>query len=246
MLRATLVVCGLESGSLRANVSGVAGAFGALGLVFGVLARIAVTRLTAGTRVTAETRPGIRSCFADRCLGSELSTMAAFIAVGVWSGILPGAPDAMVIGYLTLAWASIVLTHVDLRTNRLPNEIVYPTVLVLASCVLLTAIDSQDWRRALIACATACVLAACYATLWLLGGLGFGDVKLSFALGLALGWSGWFAALIGTLAAFVLSGAFALITVTKRTARAGARIPFGPWMLLGAWVGLFATSPITV
>lgn len=239
------MVCSLESGSLRANVSGVAGAFGALGLVFGVLARIAVTRLTAETLTTAETRPGIRSYFADRSLGIELSTMAAFIAVVVWSVLLPGAPDAMVVGYLTLAWASVVLTHVDLRTNRLPNEIVYPTVLVLASSVLLTAIDAQGWSRALVACATACVLAACYAALWLIGGLGFGDVKLSFALGLALGWSGWSAAVIGTLAAFVLGGGFALVTIAKRTARAGARIPFGPWMLLGAWIGLFVTTPAT-
>lgn len=239
------MVCSFESGSLGANVSGVAGAFGALGLMFGVLARIAVTRLTAETLTTAGTRPSMRSCLADRCLGIELSTMATFMAVGVWSGFLPGAPDTMVVGYLALAWASVVLTHVDLRTNRLPNRIVYPTVLVLASSMFFAAIHSQDRSRALVACATACVLAACYAALWLLGGLGLGDVKLSFALGLTLGWSGWFAALIGTLAAFALSGGFALITLTKRTTRVGARIPFGPWMLLGAWVGLFATTPVT-
>jgi leader peptidase (prepilin peptidase)/N-methyltransferase len=72
------------------------------------------------------------------------------------------------------------------------------------------------------------------------GGMGFGDVKLAGVLGLFLGWLGWGPLIVGSFAAFLLGGAFAVVLlVSRRVSRKGG-IPFGPWMLLGAWVGIVA------
>jgi leader peptidase (prepilin peptidase)/N-methyltransferase len=71
------------------------------------------------------------------------------------------------------------------------------------------------------------------------GGMGFGDVKLAGVLGLFLGFLGWGELAVGAFAAFVLGGVFGVVLLIARRAGRKSRIPFGPWMLLGAWVGVF-------
>ena len=76
------------------------------------------------------------------------------------------------------------------------------------------------------------------------GGMGFGDVKLAGVLGLYLAWLGWGEFAVGAFAAFLLGGLFAVVLlVTRRVERTGG-IPFGPWMLAGAWVGVFAGGTV--
>jgi leader peptidase (prepilin peptidase)/N-methyltransferase len=69
--------------------------------------------------------------------------------------------------------------------------------------------------------------------------MGFGDVKLAGVLGLYLGWLGWGWLAIGAFAAFFLGGVFSIALLISRKARRESGIPFGPWMLAGAGVGVF-------
>jgi leader peptidase (prepilin peptidase) / N-methyltransferase len=71
------------------------------------------------------------------------------------------------------------------------------------------------------------------------GGMGFGDVKLAGVLGLYLAWVGWGALAVGAFAAFLLGGLFSIGLIIARKAGRKSGIPFGPWMLAGAWVGIF-------
>jgi leader peptidase (prepilin peptidase) / N-methyltransferase len=71
------------------------------------------------------------------------------------------------------------------------------------------------------------------------GGMGFGDVKLAGVLGLYLGFLGWGPLVVGAFAAFLLGGIFAIALVVAGKATRKNGIPFGPWMLAGAWVGVF-------
>jgi leader peptidase (prepilin peptidase)/N-methyltransferase len=48
------------------------------------------------------------------------------------------------------------------------------------------------------------------------------------------------------LAAFLLGGLFSIGLMTLRKANRKSGIPFGPWMLGGAWVGVFFGSPIAL
>ena len=89
------------------------------------------------------------------------------------------------------------------------------------------------------AAAAAGVIAFGYLVLALIApaNLGLGDVKLSGLIGAFLGWLGWSHAFVGTLAAFVLGGVFALFLVVAKRAHRHTAFAFGPWMVIGAAVG---------
>ncbi len=88
-----------------------------------------------------------------------------------------------------------------------------------------------------------------FALYWLLaigypGGMGFGDVKLAGVLGMLLGWVGWAALIVGGFSAFVLGGVVGVLLMLGRRATRKSRIPFGPFMIAGAWIGVFAGDAI--
>jgi len=155
--------------------------------------------------------------------------------------VLVGTTLALV-AYLYLAAVSVALALIDLDTHTLPDRIVLPSYVVGIVLLFGAAIANGDFGPL----ATAGIgLAALWQLYFLLamvypGGMGFGDVKLAGVLGLYLGWLGWGPLAVGAFSAFLLGGVYAIVlVVTKRVSRKGG-IPFGPWMLAGAWVGIFA------
>ena len=69
-------------------------------------------------------------------------------------------------------------------------------------------------------------------------GMGFGDVKLALGLGAVLGWYGWGSVVLGTFAGFLFGGLYGLALVVARRAGRRTSIPFGPFLIAGAFVGL--------
>jgi len=121
----------------------------------------------------------------------------------------------------------------------LPDVIVGPLYPILFATLTWAAATTGDWSRLGRAAASAGVLVLCYFVLAMIApaNLGLGDVKLSGLLGGFLGWLGWSHALLGTLAAFVLSGLFALLLVVTVRAHRRTAFAFGPWMVAGAALG---------
>jgi len=70
------------------------------------------------------------------------------------------------------------------------------------------------------------------------GGMGFGDVKLALGAGAVLGWYGWPAVMLGTLAGFVFGALYGGALVVARKAGRRTAIPFGPFLISGAFTGL--------
>ena len=142
-----------------------------------------------------------------------------------------------VVAFVTFAVIGAILAIIDIRTHRLPNRLV-ATVGVTAAALTGSRMDALI--RALLA---ALVLFVAYLVLRMLsaGGVGGGDVKLAAVIGLHLGWLGWGSVLVGTLAGFVLGGVFAAGMLLVRRADRRSAIPFGPWMLAGAWVAIVLT-----
>jgi leader peptidase (prepilin peptidase)/N-methyltransferase len=182
----------------------------------------------------------------------ELATAAAFVAVAWWALYAVADPGytssvvPVVIAYLYLAAISVALTLIDLDVHRLPNAIVLPAYPVLLGLFTLACVLGADWTALLQAVAGGIVLYAFYLVLRLVrpAGMGGGDVKLAGVLGIALGWLGWGALVVGAFAAFLLGGVFGLaLLATKRAGRKTA-IPFGPWMIAGAWIGIFAGDAV--
>lgn len=148
----------------------------------------------------------------------------------------------VILAFLYFAAISIVLTLIDLDTHRLPNSIVLPGYGVASVLLTIAAWLLGDWASLLRAAIGMIVLYALYFLLRLArpGGMGGGDVKLAGLVGIYLGWLGWGALAVGAFTAFLYGGVFGIALLLLRRAGRKTAIPFGPWMLLGAWTGVFA------
>ena len=116
-----------------------------------------------------------------------------------------------------------------------------PSYAVVVALVLLAAAVERDLDDLVRAALGWLVAGLLYGVLWFVHprGLGYGDVRLSGLLGLALGQLGWPELLVGVYAGFLLGGVVGgLLTLAKVVRRTG--YPFGPFMLLGAVVGVVA------
>ncbi|MCL3862846.1 prepilin peptidase [Actinotalea sp. K2] len=169
----------------------------------------------------------------------ELVTGVAFVVVAVRFGL--GTDNGWAVpAYLYLAAIGVALTLIDLDTRRLPNAIVLPSYLVGPVLLAVASWGIQDWGALMRAVAAGAVLYVFYFVLMVVYpvGMGFGDVKLAGVLGLYLGWIGWGAFVVGAFAAFLLGGAFAVGLLASGRAGRKSGIPFGPWMVGGAAVGV--------
>lgn len=175
----------------------------------------------------------------------EAGTGAAFALV-VGAAYLGMYPFAVLPAILYWAAVGIALTLIDLDHHRLPNAIVLPSYLVTAALLVLASVLTGEYERLLSAAIGG---AALYVLYWLLavgyrGGMGFGDVKLAGVLGMLLGWLGWAALVVGAFSAFLLGGVVGVALMIGRRATRKSRIPFGPFMMAGAVVGVFVGRPI--
>ncbi|MGO4783455.1 prepilin peptidase [Cryobacterium sp. W22_MBD10_FK3] len=156
------------------------------------------------------------------------------------------ATAAVLLAYLYLAAISVALTVIDIETHTLPNSIVVPAYPV--SVVLLTAAGflGGEPGRVLGALVGGIAMFGMYLLLALAsrGGMGLGDVKLAGVLGLYLGWLGWGPLAVGAFGAFLLGGLFSVMLIITRRANRKSGIPFGPWMLAGAWLGILGGRDI--
>lgn len=144
-----------------------------------------------------------------------------------------------------LAAVAVALSLIDLDVHRLPDAIVLPSYVVALALLALASWNPggpSDWPALGRAAIGALALFAVYFVMLLVypAGMGFGDVKLAGLLGLYLGWVGWGALVVGWFAAFLLGGLYAVALLVARRANRRSGIPFGPWMLVGALVGLAA------
>lgn len=148
----------------------------------------------------------------------------------------------MVVAFLYLAAISVALAMIDTDTHTLPNVIVLPAYIVGGALLAASALVLGEPGRLLGALIGAAALFALYLLLAMLypGGMGLGDVKLAGVLGLFLGWLGWGELVVGAFGAFLLGGLFGVALLLGRRAGRKSSIPFGPWMLVGAWLGIFA------
>jgi leader peptidase (prepilin peptidase) / N-methyltransferase len=181
------------------------------------------------------TRPG---------LAWRSALVGALAAVGVAAA--DGLSWALLV-VLPLVPVSIALAVIDWRTRLLPTWLirrtyVFAIVTVLVTWVIVLAPDPQALLRALIGWVGAGGL---YFVLWFVypSGMGYGDVRLSGVLGLVLAYLGWSELLVGIYGGFLLGGVLGgLLSLLRRVDRKG--YPFGPFMLLGAWVGVVFGQPV--
>lgn len=167
---------------------------------------------------------------------------AAGVAAG--SGAVLGAAlgwDRALVGLVPLVPVGVALGVVDLHTRRLPRRLVLPATGAVLALVLVDTLvrgDSETLVRSLVGML---LVRSAYWLLWWLhsAGMGFGDVRLSALLGLALAYLGVPEVVVGTWAAFVVFAVPGLVRAVVRRDRGllRAAYPFGPAMLVGALLG---------
>jgi leader peptidase (prepilin peptidase)/N-methyltransferase len=170
----------------------------------------------------------------------EAGTALLFVAVAARFGLSWELP-----AYLYLAAIAVALAAIDLDVMRLPDKIVLPSYAVAVVLLAPAVLAEHSW-----AAATRGLIAAAglYALYWILAvlprGMGGGDVKLAPLLGLYLGWLGWSSVAVGAFAGFLLGGVVGALLMLLKVADRKSRIPFGPYMLAGAFLAVFAAAPI--
>lgn len=124
--------------------------------------------------------------------------------------------------------ASLVLILVDLKTMVLPDVILLPGI----GIALLRLVVTHQWQFLL----TALLTGLFFLSLYLLTkgkGMGFGDVKLAFFIGLVLGW--WQRILVAVFLAFLTGAIVGVIVVIVKKKTLKSAIPFGPFLLISMW-----------
>jgi leader peptidase (prepilin peptidase)/N-methyltransferase len=170
----------------------------------------------------------------------EAGTAALFVAIAARFGLSWQLP-----AYLYLAAIAVALAAIDLDVMRLPDKIVLPSYGVALALLTPAVIAEHSWAAAVRGLVAAALL---YGLYWILAvlprGMGGGDFKLAPLLGLYLGWLGWSSVAVGAFAGFLLGGVVGALLMALRLADRKSRIPFGPWMLAGALLAVFAAAPI--
>lgn len=214
-------------------------AWALLGAVGCGLAGLSVPRLIAAIpepeQPAEDKTPYAAIAAGPRLAAGAVLTSALLGAVLGW--VLAGT------AHLVLWWPlvpiGVALAVVDWRTRLLPTWVIAPTyglVLVAALIALLIEHDLDDLLRAAYGWAIAGGL---FLLLWVVypRGMGYGDVRLSGILGIALGHVGWPALITGLYSGFLLGAVIGgVLSLARVVDRKG--YPFGPFMLVGAVVGI--------
>ncbi len=176
-------------------------------------------------------------------------TLAAVPRLGPWLAVASGAvvlavgvvldPAALLPVWTLLVPAGLLLAYVDARTRLLPKRLVLPLNAAVLGLVVLAAALARDLDLLWRALAGGAGLFAVFAAFWFVAprGLGYGDVRLSPSIGLALSAIGWMELFVGVYAGFVLAAVLGL--VLGRMGRIDPRrFAFGPYLVAGAVVGV--------
>jgi leader peptidase (prepilin peptidase)/N-methyltransferase len=166
----------------------------------------------------------------------RLAAIAALAAAGV--GLVVGI-DAVVAVWIYVCAVGTVLAYVDWHTRLLPFRLVAPSYVIVAVLVALAALVEGDGDVLVRASAGWLLAFGAFVLMWLVysKGIGYGDVRLSGVLGMALGAVGWQELLVGMYAGFVFGAVGGgLLSLARKVDRRG--YPFGPFMVFGAWFGV--------
>ena len=176
----------------------------------------------------------------------EIANAVVWVALGWWCLSEAGIPALLPL-LLVLGSAGVALFMIDLDHHRLPDAIVLPLYPVTVAGLVLAGLLTGDWPLVGAAVGIGIWLVV-IGGLWFVSGgrgMGFGDVKLAPVLGATLGWVAIAAAGVGLFIAFLLGALVGIVLLITRRAGRRSAIPFGPFLLLGALIGLVAGTAIS-
>jgi leader peptidase (prepilin peptidase) / N-methyltransferase len=139
---------------------------------------------------------------------------------------------------IPMAYFGIRLSIIDLKTHRLPNQLVGWFALIETAILVAFSLSTDNPFQLITALGVAVATTTIYLLLYLLsrGSLGMGDVKFAFPLGLCIGWYSADLWLLAVFVSFLLAGLVAVIGLATKRMTRKSRLAFGPYMFLGTLI----------
>jgi leader peptidase (prepilin peptidase) / N-methyltransferase len=202
----------------------------------------------AGSRVGRLPRPAVFP--SGRCPACRARIGPPMLVVELVTAVLFGGLAARVHPALVLAAAcwlagcAVALAWIDAAVQRLPDALTAPAYAGTVAFLLLAAAASGHWRDLFRAVLGGLALAVAYLALVVISrsAVGLGDAKLAASLGTLTAWPGWPTLITGAFAGFLLGAIYGVGLLVSRRAHRGQHIPFGPFMIAGAFLVLLASS----
>ena len=185
-----------------------------------------------------------RTCgmrISPRYLLVELLTGIVFGLVGAHFGV-----DWALPAYLLFAASLIALSAIDLETFRLPNKILLATLYGGIPLLVLASATDHRWHDFGQAILGAGVAFGLLLIVHLVSprGMGMGDVKLCFVLGLFLGYLSIGRVFVGLFLGFVLGSVIGIALLATGIRSRKDHIPFGPFLAAGAMLSVLVGGSI--
>ena len=246
---------------------------GVLGLVLGSFANVAIQRWPRGGTVSEPPRSTCpactqpiravdnvpilswlllrgccRSCGAAipvRYVAVEALTGALFAATALVWGLDPRLP-----ALLLLTLAVVIGGAIDLEHGIIPNGLTLRLPLALIPLLVLAAAIDGMWIDLIRALITGVALPG---AMFLLSetfrlvrgkqGIGMGDVKFAISIGLVVGYLGGWHIVVFAYATIISAMVIVVGLLLARRASLATRIPFGPYLAIGALIALLVGDP---
>jgi leader peptidase (prepilin peptidase) / N-methyltransferase len=178
----------------------------------------------------------------------EALTGVSFLAVALVHGFTWLLP-----ALLAFVWVLVVASAVDLEHRIIPNRLTYPAPAVLSVLLLgAAAFGSTAWadlRRGFVAAvlvpASMLLVSELYRLLRGRVGVGMGDVKLAVSIGLVVGTLGGWHLVIFAYGSVIAAVFGSGLLLAAGRARLASRIPFGPYLAMGALLAVLAGEYLT-
>ena len=158
--------------------------------------------------------------------------------------------DPLVPAALVFVWAAVVASAIDLEHRIIPNRLTLRLPLVLLPLLVFPAALDDAWgdllRAVIVGVALPAVMFGLSEAFRLLRGkqgIGMGDVKFAISIGLVVGYLGGWHVVVFAYATIISAMLIVVGLLLVRRASLATRIPFGPYLAIGALIALLLGDP---
>jgi leader peptidase (prepilin peptidase)/N-methyltransferase len=169
-------------------------------------------------------------------------TVEVTTALLLWTLAARVHPGLVLAAACWLALCSVPMAFIDAAVRRLPDVLTGPAFAGTALLLLAAAAASGHWHSLARAVLGGIALTGFYLALALISpaGMGMGDVKAAASIGTLLAWPSWRLLILGGFAGFLLAAVYSITLLITRRATRKQQIPFGPFMIAGAFLVILA------
>jgi leader peptidase (prepilin peptidase)/N-methyltransferase len=146
------------------------------------------------------------------------------------------------LGFLILFSGFIALSVIDIQTKLLPNKIVYPLSFTFVGMITAWAIATSNYEVLRNCFIAGLVYFFFLFAIWFSSNgkaMGYGDVRLSFVLGFAMGFYGFMLSYMGMLLSFMIGAVVGILIAVVTNSGRKMKIPFGPFLVAGTIIAIW-------